>query len=155
MNTNTAESIEQIYNFLKEDESFSSRQQFDKIERLLQELHTQGEHGFLAEKPYKFKFHFSGCSYSFDREKRFDRICKLADKGLVLNQSMWASAMGIEPQIFERSLEESKYSDWINKFSTLMLNSNTTGQNSPGRPKKDDIDLSESGQMNRDVESNI
>lgn len=106
-------------------------------------------------KKYKFKFHFSGCSYSFDREKRFDRICKLADKGLVLNQSMWASAMGIEPQIFERSLEESKYSDWINKFSTLMLNSNTTGQNSPGRPKKDDIDLSESGQMNRDVESNI
>ena len=66
MNTNTAESIEQIYNFLKEDESFSSRQQFDKIERLLQELHTQGEHGFLAEKPYKFKFHFNGNYIGFN-----------------------------------------------------------------------------------------
>ena len=60
MNTHTAESIEQIYNFLKEDQFIYSKQQFDKIERLLQELHTQGKDGFLAEKPYKYKFHFNG-----------------------------------------------------------------------------------------------
>ena len=46
MNTHTAESIEQIYNFLKEDQFIYSKQQFDKIERLLQELHTQGQDGF-------------------------------------------------------------------------------------------------------------
>lgn len=66
MNKNTPEVIEQIYNLLKEDKVISSKQQFEKVGRLLQELHTQGEQGFLAEKPYKYKLHFNGRYFSLN-----------------------------------------------------------------------------------------
>lgn len=103
-------------------------------------------------KHYKFSFSFDGCSYPFEREKRFDRLVTAADKGLVLAPSAWASAMGYKPQEFERLLEESKYSGWINNLSQLMLNVNTSsqGQSTGGRPRKDDGDLSESGEISRD-----
>ena len=102
-------------------------------------------------KHYKFSFTFDGCSYPFEREKRFDRLVTAADKGLVLGPSAWASAMGYEPQEFERLLEESKYSGWIQNLSQLMMNSFTTSQKSSdgGRPRKDD-GLTDSGESSRD-----
>lgn len=104
-------------------------------------------------KKYKFKFHFSGCSYSFDREKRFDKLCKLADRGLVLGSSAWAAAVGYEPQHFERLLEEAKFGDFQEKFM-LMLNTHTTAQGTDdvgGRPTKDDSEITDSGEASRDV----
>lgn len=100
---------------------------------------------------YKFKFEFVGSNYAFERKERFDNINKLADKGIVLNPSVWASAIGMNPVSFERSLRESKYSGWIQEYSELMLNANTTAQNygSGGRPESDDSDLSDSGEYNR------
>ncbi len=102
-------------------------------------------------KHYKFSFTFDGCSYPFEREKRFNRLVTAADKGLVLGPSAWASAMGYEPQEFERLLEESKYSGWIQNLSQLMMNVNTTKQESQGgRPQKDTGDLTDSGASSRD-----
>lgn len=102
-------------------------------------------------KKYKFYFSFDGCSYPFEREKRFEKLTIAADKGLVLGPSAWASAMGYRPQEFERLLEESKYTGWINNLSQLMLNVNTTQGNPGGRPQKDSSDLSDSGEMNRNI----
>lgn len=100
---------------------------------------------------YKFKIVFDGCSYKFEREARMDRLTKMADKGLVLGSSAWAAAAGYDPIVFERMLEQGAYSDFKDKFS-LMLNVNIGNQGSNesvGRPKKDDNDLSESGEWNR------
>lgn len=101
-------------------------------------------------KNFHFSFVFDGCSYPFEREKRFERLKIAADKGLVLAPSAWASAMGYKPQEFERLLEESKYSGWVDELSQLMLNVNTTKQDSEvGRPRKD-TGLTDSGEASRD-----
>lgn len=109
---------------------------------------------FFANKltrHYKFSFIFDGCSYPFEREKRFDRLVTIADKGLVLGPSAWASAMGYKPQEFERLLEESKFNGWIDSLSQLMMNINTTKQeNQGGRPQKSTGELTDSGASSRD-----
>lgn len=88
-------------------------------------------------KKYKFKFIFDGATYRYEREARFDRLSKMADKGIVLSPSAWASAIGMNPVLFENSLMESKASGWTNNLQ-LLLNSNTTAQDSKlGRPNSD------------------
>lgn len=92
-------------------------------------------------KKYKFKFIFDGSTYSFERNRRFEQLTKIADKGLVLNASAWASAIGMEPQLFETSLRESKLTGWAEKYSQLLLNINTTAQDeNAGRPRTDNPD---------------
>ena len=91
----------------------------------------------MQTKKYKFKFIFDGSNYRWEREARFEKIMKLSDKGIVLAPSAWASAIGIEPQLFEASLMESKNSNWKDNFF-LLLNTNTTSQsNNKGRPESD------------------
>lgn len=91
--------------------------------------------GNKLTKKYKFKFLFDGATYRFERELRFDRLSKLADKGIVLNPSAWASVIGMNPALFENSLLESKASGWTENLQ-LLLNSNTTAQDGTvGRPK--------------------
>lgn len=106
--------------------------------------------GNKLTKKFRFKFTFDGCAYEYEREKRFERLMKFADKGIVLNQSAYASALGMRPQDFERSLNESYASGWTKKLQ-LLLNTNTSkdgGTN--GRPTKDDTEISESGEASRD-----
>lgn len=117
-------------------------------------------------KKYKFKFIFDGCTYQFEREKRFNRLLKVSEKGIVLGPSAWASALGYMPQDFDRLLDEGKYSDFKDKWQ-LMVNANTASmgstaskdpsatKNPRGRPKKDDGDLSESGELNRNSEGEL
>lgn len=101
---------------------------------------------------YKFKFEFVGSNYQFERDARFDKMMKMADKGLVLNSSAWASAIGMNPVTFDRMLAESKYTGWIDKYSTLMLNANTTAQsNEGGRPRQAGTSLTESGEASRET----
>lgn len=101
---------------------------------------------------YKFKFEFVGSNYQFERDARFDKMMKMADKGLVLNSSAWASAVGMNPVTFDRMLAESKYTGWIDKYSTLMLNANTTSQsNEGGRPRQSGTSLTESGEASRET----
>lgn len=101
---------------------------------------------------YKFKFEFVGSNYQFERDARFDKMMKMADKGLVLNSSAWASAIGMNPVTFDRMLAESKYTGWIDKYSMLMLNANTTAQsNEGGRPRQSGTSLTESGEASRET----
>lgn len=91
-------------------------------------------------KKYKFRFVFDGSTYGFERKARVDNLIKIADKGIVLAPSAWASAMGYEPQLFEASLIESKNSGWTENLQ-LLLNINTTAQDGSGdmgRPRTED-----------------
>lgn len=102
---------------------------------------------------YKFKFEFVGSNYQFERDSRFDKMMKMADKGLVLNSSAWASAVGMNPVTFDRMLAESKYTGWIDKYSQMLLNANTSSykDNEGGRERKNDRDLTESGEASRET----
>lgn len=102
---------------------------------------------------YKFKFEFIGSNYQFERDARFDKMMKMADKGLVLNSSAWASAVGMNPVTFDRMLAESKYTGWIDKYSTMMLNANTSSykDNDGGRERKNARDLTDSGEASRET----
>lgn len=108
-------------------------------------------------KKYKWQFIFpNGSNYPHKRKEYFDNLVKCADKGLVLPPAMWASGMGVNPVLFERMLAQSKYTGWVDEYSQLMANTNTaTGANEGGRPKKEDGDLSDSGELNRDSEEGI
>ena len=106
-------------------------------------------------KKYKFKFHFNGSVYPFEREYRRKEITELSDRGFTLNASAWASVYGYAPQAFEDMLEEAKFGDMQDKL-LLLANRNTMGGNSPmgnpqgGNPVKDQSDLSDSGAQSRD-----
>lgn len=102
---------------------------------------------------YKFKFEFVGSNYQFERDARFDKMMKMADKGLVLNSSAWASAVGMNPVTFDRMLAESKYTGWIDKYSHMLLNANTSSykDNEGGRERKNARDLTESGEASRET----
>lgn len=102
---------------------------------------------------YKFKFEFVGSNYQFERDARFDKMMKMADKGLVLSSSAWASAIGMNPVTFDRMLAESKYTGWIDKYSTMMLNANTSSykDNEGGRERKNARDLTDSGEASRET----
>ena len=103
---------------------------------------------------YKFKFEFVGSNYRFEQESRFDKMMKLADKGLVLNSSAWASAIGMNPVTFDRMLAESKATGWAIQYGQLMLNANTTSGNAGntgGRPRSDSSTLTDSGETSREM----
>ncbi len=101
-------------------------------------------------KKYKFKFIFDGCAYEFDRANRFDRLLKMADKGIVLNSSAYASALGMAPQDFDQSLTEGHAGEMIDKLS-LLLNVNTTKNGGgSGRPREESTTLTDSGEMSRE-----
>lgn len=105
-------------------------------------------------KKYRWKFIFpNGCNYPHKRKEYFDNINRIADRGLVPPPAMWASAINADPVLFERMLEESKYTGWLDKYSQLMANTNTaslgSSDNAGGRPLLDNDDLSESGEFNR------
>lgn len=101
-------------------------------------------------KKYKFKFVFDGCAYEFDRANRFDRLLKMADKGIVLNSSAYASVIGMEPQDFEQSLNEGHAGGMLDKLS-MLLNANTTKDGGVGgRPREGSTTLTDSGEASRE-----
>lgn len=104
-------------------------------------------------KHYKFKFNFEGCGYAFEREKRFDRLVKMADHGVVLGPSAWAAAMGYTPMEFERLLNEGMWSDFSSKWQPMINTYTRTGSDTTdegGRPREDSEDLTDSGVRSRD-----
>lgn len=105
-------------------------------------------YGNKLTKKYKFSFVLDGCSYDFDKEKRFDRLIKLSDKGIILDPSAYAFAVNMTPQDFERSLASAQANKWYLKLG-LFPNTNTASGGETGRPPVDDIDLSDSGAANR------
>lgn len=95
---------------------------------------------------YKFEFFFDGLDRQWDREKRQTALRNYADKGIVLDSTMWASAFGIKPQAFQRSIECAHNSDFVDNL-TMLLNANTmknSGEESQsGAPEKDTLDKSD------------
>lgn len=130
---------------------YAAEQQYN----IMKPLYSQFQNflNFFANKltkKYKFKFIFDGCSYSFDREKRFDRLMKMADKGIVLNSSAYASVLGMTPPDFEQSLAEGHAGGMIDKL-TMLLNANTMKDGgSGGRPRQDASQLTDSGEQSRE-----
>lgn len=110
-------------------------------------------------KKYKFKFLFEGLNFEFERNKRVERLFKFADKGIVLNSSAFASAMGMAPQDFDRSLSEGHSGDFVSKLTMLMnvntmkngggIQPSTSSDSQGGRPPVDSSTLSDSGEQNR------
>lgn len=107
--------------------------------------------GNQLTKKFKWQFVFDGATYRYERQQRIDTMFKYADKGIVLDSSAWASAMGMNPVLFERSLVASKNTGWTKNLQ-LLMNANTSkdGGNSGGRPQLDPVDKSESAQQNDD-----
>ena len=108
--------------------------------------------GNQLTKKFKWQFVFNGSTYRSERQQRFDNVMKLADKGLVFDSSVYASLIGMNPVVFEKSLMASKNSGWLDKYSQLMLNTNTSrdGGSIGGRPEKDRLDKSDSAELNDD-----
>ena len=97
-------------------------------------------------RKYKFKFSFSGCTYPFMREREKKNLIDLASNGIVLNSNAYSKILDMTPQQFDRSLEEGKYSGWVDKLSSQLLNVHTqSGKQEVGQPKKDRTEISESG----------
>ena len=72
-------------------------------------------------KHYKFKFAFDGSTYGFEREWRKEGIMKLAQTGIVLNETAFASAFGYDPVMFGYMLKESSGEDsWMKNLSSLQ-----------------------------------
>lgn len=99
-------------------------------------------------KKYKFKFTLTGLNRSWARKDRLENLTKLADKGILLGESQWASCLGMTPSDFSRSLEEAHNSSFTDNL-TLLMNANTMKgsseqtENPNGRPKSDLLDRSD------------
>ena len=96
-------------------------------------------------KKYKFEFFFDGLDRQWDREKRQNAIRNCADKGIVLDSTMWASALGMKPQAFQRSLECAHNSNFVDNL-TMLLNANTMkngGGEEIGAPTKESTEKSD------------
>lgn len=77
---------------------------------------------------------------------------KAADKGIVFNPTAYASALGMRPQDFERSLAEGHNGGWLDNLSLLLnVNTSTNEDNVGGRERKDDSELTDSGEESREM----
>lgn len=93
-------------------------------------------------KWYNFAFMFNGSSYEFERKEFSDKLMNWANVGMVLNDTVYASAMGIPPQHFRSMLMESHADNsWLNNLSMLMSIHTQPGggTNVTGRPTSDDV----------------
>ena len=104
-------------------------------------------------KKYKFKFHFEGFENSIDRDERFEKVNKLADSGIVLEQK-FAAAMGLSPFEFRKFLEETKANGFVDSLTPILKSNQMGGAEGAGRPTKSDNKLSESGSDTRSAGSN-
>lgn len=104
--------------------------------------------GNKLTKKFKFSFIFDGCSYEFEKDKRFERLMKLADKGIILDSSAYAFALNMRPQEFERSLNLALNTKWYAKLG-LFPNTNTKSEGQAGRPSLDDDEITDSGEYRR------
>ena len=102
-------------------------------------------------KKYKFDFSFDGLNRSFYREEKFKKLTQIADKGMVLDESQWASVFKMKPQDFRKSLIMAHTSDFTEYLTPLMnINTMKDGTGEVGNPTKDKEDLADGGAIARD-----
>lgn len=99
-------------------------------------------------RKYKFNFKFSGSTYAFMREAVNKTLMDLANVGLVLNASAYSKIVDMQPNDFDRMLEEAKYGTLTNKLTPLMSLHNQSANQNAGRPTESISDRSESANEN-------
>jgi hypothetical protein len=105
-------------------------------------------------KKYKFSFQFEGTQFYNNRQQRLDTQITLADKGIVLPQKI-AAAIGMKPQDFQRQMDEARAMGWVDNLTPIISGFQTSKEEVGGRPKKDDAELSDSGESTRSTGNNI
>lgn len=87
---------------------------------------------------YHFYFTFQGTTYPFEQQKRQDSLMKLAEDGIILNESAFASAFGYKPTDFHRMMEETATSEgWLKNLRQLQSLHTQSGKG--GRPVQEDV----------------
>lgn len=104
-------------------------------------------------KKYKFSFKFNGSNSYFDKDRKFDKAFRAADKGFVSANKI-ANAMDMDIFELEDDLMMTKSMGFDKKLIPLM-NVYTQSGKETGRPQKNSSDLTESGQETRDQGSNV
>lgn len=90
-------------------------------------------------KKFKFNFTFDGSNYPFERKERQKSLLDLADRGIVLNDTAFASAFGYKPTDFKRMMEETSTDEsWTENLSMLM-SIHTQSGGEAGRPQQDEV----------------
>ena len=70
-----------------------------------------------------------------------------------LSGGILAVSMGLYQPTIEAMMAESKYTGWIDKYTQLLKNTNTTkggSDNEGGRPRENSTTLTPSGEASRD-----
>lgn len=109
-------------------------------------------------KTYKFKFAFDGSTYGFEREWRKDGIMKLAQTGIVLNETAFASAFGYDPVMFGHMLKETSVEEsWMKDLSSLqsIFTTSNVGGISNGGSSANDQTSGNASNYNRDGQNYI
>jgi hypothetical protein len=124
-------------------------------EQLMERIYPQANN-FLnfyinrGTSKFKFKFNFEGTNNYTNRNQRFEKVMKLADKGIILPQKI-AAAIGIDPFDFQRQLDEARATGFVENLTPILSSFQMSGKDggNGGRPEKSDSDLSDSGDQTR------
>jgi len=105
---------------------------------------------------FKYKFLFEGNSYYLNRGERFNNFLDLANLGIVLPQKL-ASALGLKPQDLYRMMEETNSTNFTNLLTPIISTYQQSSKNldEGGRPRKDDRELTDSGEQTRSGGGNL
>lgn len=107
---------------------------------LMKSLYVQFEdflnlYANMKTRKYNFKFHFEGIEYPMDREQRLERAMKMAEVGVVVPQ-LFSAALGLEPQEFDRTMEQAKETGFSDKLVQMISIHTQSGTKDSGRPRK-------------------
>lgn len=102
-------------------------------------------------RKFKFNFHLSGSTHPFMREQEKKNILDCANVGIVPNMSVYSKIFDMSPFEFERSMRESKATNWSETMtSELKSLHNQSSASGSMKPIKDDTEISENGAIARD-----
>lgn len=132
---------------------FELQQAIENDFALIEPLYRQFEQflNFFVNRKlrkYRFEFKFTGINRSFDKDRTFKQLVQIADKGMVMDESMWASCFGIKPSDFRNSIMMAN-SGGFTQFLTPLMNINTAKSGEVGNVTKDNNDLSDNGEISR------
>lgn len=106
-------------------------------------------------KKYKFGIQFEGTNFYIDKERRLERQNKLMSLGIV-NPIKLASALDENPFVMAAQLDEARAMGWVDNLTPIIPGAQMSGDSkTPGRPIKNESELSDGGAETRDRGSNI
>jgi len=109
----------------------------------------------MITKKFKFKVVLEGTSFFTNRKERLDPLKELLNFGICLPQKI-SAALGMEPRVFQKHLEEAKAMGFVDKLTPIIMGSNTSSSNQgTGRPQKDESSLSEGGEQTKSDGGNL